>query len=446
MKVTVEELSPSKRALHVELPLDQVAATMETTLREWRRRVQLPGFRRGKVPPEIIQRRFQSDLKEEVLRELIPESYRQAVAQADLTPVSQPRVEDVHFHDGEPLRYRAVVEVKPPVEVRDYRGILLERKSVQVSDEEVDRALEYLREDAAEYVPMEGWPAMRDDLVILDHEGTLHGKPFKGGSGKNQTLILGHGGYLPGFEEQIAGMQKGDSRQFRVVFPEDSPRKDLAGRTAEFTVTMKEVKKRRVPELNAEFARTVGDVESLTALRDKLRQQLSERKAREQEGELKRTLLEKLASAHEVELPEALVEAEAASFLQDLAATVRATGGRVRGLPGNAEELRAKALEMARRRVKESLLLEAVARQEGLTVSDAEMDAEIQAMISAYPAVGGAGGGTGGGAEGGAAVRRAMEDPGRRADLLARLLERKALELLFQQAKITEGYNLVTPA
>src|SRR5574341_1945865 len=108
MKVIVEELSPSRRALLVELPLDQVAATMETTLREWRRRLQLPGFRRGKVPPEIIQRRFQSDLKEEVLRELIPESYRQAVAQAELTPVSQPRVEDVHFHDGEPLRYRAV--------------------------------------------------------------------------------------------------------------------------------------------------------------------------------------------------------------------------------------------------------------------------------------------------------------------------------------------------
>jgi trigger factor len=442
MKVTVEELSPSKRALHVELPLDQVAATMERTLREWRRRVQLPGFRRGKVPPEIIQRRFQSDLKEEVLRELIPESCRQAVAQAELTPVGQPRVEDVHLHDGEPLRYRAVVEVKPPVEVRDYRGILLERKPVQVLDEEVERALEYLREDAAEYVPMEGWPAMRDDLVILDHEGTLHGKPFKGGSGKNQTLILGHGGYLPGFEEQIAGMQKGDTRQFRLGFPGDSPHKDLAGRTADFTVTMKEVKKRRVPELNDEFARTVGDLESLAALRDKLRQQLSERKAREQEVELKRTLLEKLAADHAVELPEALVEAEAASFLQDLAATVRATGGRVRGLPGNAEELRAKALEMARRRVKESLLLEAVARQEGLTVSDAEMDAEIQSMISAYPT----GGGAGGGAEGGAAVRRAMEDPGRRVDLSARLLERKALELLFQQAKITEGYNLITPA
>ena len=433
MKVTVEELSPSRRALLVELPLDQVAATMETTLREWRRRLQLPGFRKGKVPPEIIQRRFQSDLKEEVLRELIPESYRQALAQTDLTPVGQPRVEDVHFHDGEPLRYRAVVEVKPPVEVRDYRGVPLERKPVQVSDEEVERALEHLREDAVEYVPMEGWPAMRDDLVILDHEGTLHEKPFKGGSGKNQTLILGHGGYLPGFEEQISGMQKGDTKQFRLVFPEEYPRKDLAGRTAQFTVKMKEVKKRRVPELNDEFARTVGDVESLAALRDKLRQRLTERKGQEQDAELKRMLLQKLAAAHEVELPETLVESEAASFLQDLAATVRATGGRVRGLPESAEELRAKALEMARRRVKETLLLEAVAHQEGLAVSEADIDAEIEAMAAAYRQEPGS-------------IRRALEDPARRAGMTARMLERKALDFVFQQAKITEGYNLITPA
>src|SRR5574341_2636506 len=432
MKVIVEELSPSRRALLVELPLDQVAATMETTLREWRRRLQLPGFRRGKVPPEIIQRRFQSDLKEEVLRELIPESYRQALAQTDLTPVGQPRVEDVHFHDGEPLRYRAVVEVKPPIEVRDYRGIPLVRKPVQVSDEEVERALEHLREDAVEYGPMEGWPAMRDDLVILDHEGTLHGKPFKGGSGKNQALILGHGGYIPGFEEQIAGMQKGDTRQFRLGFPEDSPRKDLAGRTAEFTVTMKEVKKRRVPELNDEFARTAGDVENLAALRDRLREQLRQRKIRDQEAELKRALLEKLAAAHEVELPETLVEAETSSILQDMVGTIRATGGRVQGLPESADALAAKARELARRRVMESILLEAVARQEGLAVGDAEIDQEITAMATAFR-------------QEPAAVRRALEDPARRASLTARLLERKALESLYQHARITDAYNLITP-
>ncbi|MBI2000538.1 MAG: trigger factor [candidate division NC10 bacterium] len=432
MKVTVEELSPSKRALHVELPPERVAATMEATLRELGRKIQVPGFRRGRVPPAIIQRRFQSDLQEEVLRELIPDSYRQALAQTDLTPVGQPRVDDVHFHAGEPLRYRAVVEVKPPVEVTNYRGIGLERKSVEVTDQEVDRALEYLREDAAEYVPMEGWPALRDDLIILDHEGTIHGKPFKGGSGKNLTLLVGRGGHLPGFEEQVLGMQKGEAKQFRLPFPEDFPRKELAGRAAEFKVTVKEVKKRRVPELNDEFARTVGDVDSLAALRDKLRDQLKARKTRDQEAELKHALLEKLAAAHEVEAPESLVEVEASSLLREMLGAVRASGGRVEGLPENAEGLTAKALEVARRRVKESLLLEAVARQESLTVSQEETEAEIQAIAAAYR-------------QEPTAVRRALEDPDRRAGLTARLLERKALDFLYQHARITDAFNLITP-
>ncbi len=433
MKVTVEELSPSKRALHVELPPERVAATMEATLRELGRKLQIPGFRKGKVPPEIIQRRFQSDLQEEVLRELIPDSYREALAQADVHPVSQPKVEDVHFHAGEPLTYRAVVEVKPPVTVKDYHGIVLQREKVEVTDQEVDRALEFLQEDAAEYVPMEGWPALRDDLIILDHDGTIHGKPFKGGSGKNVTLVLGRGGYIPGFEEQVTGMQKGDSRHFSLAFPEDFPRKDLAGRTAEFRVAVKEVKKRRVPELNDEFARTAGDVENLAAFRDRLREQLRQRKIRDQEAELKRALLEKLAAAHEVELPETLVEAETSSILQDMVGTIRATGGRVQGLPESADALAAKARELARRRVKESILLEAVARQEGLAVGDAEIDQEINAMATAFPA------------DGGAAMRRALEDPARRASLTARLLERKALESLYQHARITDAYNLITP-
>jgi trigger factor len=325
-----------------------------------------------------------------------------------------------------------VVEVKPPVTVQDYQGIVLQREKVEVTDQEVDRALEFLREDAAEYVPMEGWPALRDDLIVLDHDGSLNGKPFKGGSGKNLTLVLGRGGYLPGFEEHVTGMQKGEGKHFSLTFPLDFPRKDLAGRTAEFRVTVKEVKKRRVPDLNDEFARTAGDVETLAALRDKLREQLRQRKIREQEAALKRTLLEKLATSHEVELPETLVEAETSAILQDMLGTIRATGGRVQGLPESAEALAAKARDMGRRRVKESLLLEAVARQEGLTVSDAEIEQEIEAMATAFR-------------QEPAAMRRAMEEPGRRDGLTARLLERKALEFLYQQARITDAYNLITP-
>jgi len=346
--------------------------------------------------------------------------------------VGQPTVEDIQFHSGEPLTYRAVVEVKPAVTVRDYRGLALEREKIEITDQDVDKAVEYLREDAAEYVPMEGWPALRDDLVVVDHEGRINGKPFKGGSGKNLSIVLGRGGFLPGFEDQILGMQKGDRKQFVLPVPPDAPRKELAGREVEFAVTVKEVKKRRLPELNDEFAKSAGDVETLAALRDKLRQQLAERRQRDQEAALKRAAVEKLAAQHEVELPEAMVEREVAHVLEEMAFALRAAGGR---LPAGeqAGDLEARARETARRRVKESLLLEAVARQEGLEVSEAEIDAEVRAMAGAYR-------------QDPASLTRAFEDPARRAGLRARLLERKAADWLFSQANITDAYRLIQPA
>ncbi len=433
MKVTVEELSSVKRALHIELPPERVADRLEAAFRELRQNLQLPGFRKGKVPQEIVRRRFQENVKDEVLRELIPDSYREALTQTTLQPVSQPQVDEVHFEEGQPLTYRAVIEVKPPIQVENYRGMTLSREKVEIPEQEVDRALEYLREEAAEYVPMEGWPALRDDLVLLDHVGSIRGRPFKGGSGKNLALILGREGYLPGFAEQIAGMKKGEGKQFSLTFPEDFARKDLAGRAAEFQVSVKEVKKRRLPELNDEFAKTAADVESLAALREKLKEQLQQRKQRDQEGELKRQLLEKLVASHPVDVPEALIDAEAASVLEEMAMTIRASGGRVQGLPENAEALRAKAREAGQRRAKESLLLEAVAKQEGLAVSEEEMQAEIDAAARVYR-------------QDAAAARRAFEDPARRAGLAARILERKALDFLYQQATITDTFHLITPA
>ena len=433
MKVTVEELSPSKRALHVELPPERVADRVEAVFREWGQKLQLPGFRRGRVPREIIRRRFESEVHDEVLRALIPDSYQEALTQAAIEPIGQPNVEEVHFHAGEPLTYKAVVEVKPPVTATDYRGVALERERVEVTDQEVERALEYLREDAAEYVPMEGWPALKDDLVILDHEGSLHGKPFKGGSGKNLTVALGHEGYLPGFAEQLAGMQKGESKNFRLQMPADFPRKDLAGRPVEFRVTVKEVKKRRVPELDDNFAKSVGDVESLGALRDKLRQQLQQRKTREQDAALKRALLEKLVRRHTIEVPEAMVERETATVLEELAMRLRASGARPEGLPDSPEALRAQARETAVRRVTESLLLEAVAKQEQLTVTEEEIAAEVNNLAGLYR-------------QDAATVRRALEDPARRAGLTGRLLERKAMDFLFRHATITDAFHLIKPA
>jgi trigger factor len=433
MKVTVEELSPSKRALRIELSVDRVAAQMEATFKLWSENLQLPGFRKGKVPRAIIERRFRDAVREEVLRELIPESYREAVEQVALSPVGQPAVEDVQFDDGAPLTYKAVVEVKPEVAVADYRGIPIEREKLDVTDEEVTRTIDYLREESAEYVPMEGWPALKEDMVVLDHEGTIQGRPFKGGSGKNLTVALGHEGYLPGFTDQLVGTQKGEIKEFSLPFPADYPRKELAGRTVQFRVTVKEVKKRRLPDLNDEFAKSVGDVETLAALREKVQGQLLSRKQRAQEAELKRALMTKLVAQHPVEVPEALAERETMAVLEELAMTMRATGGRIEGLPESPEGIKARAGEIARRRVQESLLLEAVARQESLSATDEEIEGEVRALAAATRQTP-------------EAVRRAMEDPPRRAAVTGRILERKALDLMLQHATVTDAFHLIQPA
>jgi trigger factor len=433
MKVTVEELGPTKRALVVELPTERVSSQLEAKLREWERNLALPGFRRGRVPRAIIQRRFDHELREEVLRELIPDSMREAVEQTALAPVSQPTVEDVHFHEGEPLTYRAVMDIKPAVTATDYRGIALEREKTEVTDAEVDRALEYLREDAAEYAPMEGWPALKDDLILLDSEATLNGRPFKGSSGKNLTVVLGREGYLPGFSEQLLGLKKGDQKEFVLEVPADSPRKELAGKRLEFQVKINEVKKRRMPELNDEFAKSVGDVETMAALKDKLKEQLVQRKGREQDAALRRKLLDQLRERHPVELPESLVDRETAAVLDELLMTLRASGGRVEGLPADADALRAQARQTAIRRLTESLVLEAVAKQEQLTASEEEVEAEVTRLASLTR-------------QEPAAVRQALEDPVRRAGLTSQILERKALDFLMAQASITDAYHLIQPA
>jgi trigger factor len=261
----------------------------------------------------------------------------------------------------------------------------------------------------------------------------VNGKPFKGGNGKNLTVALGHEGYLPGFAEQLTGMQKGETKQFSLQMPAEYPRKEVAGRSVDFRVTVKEVKKRRVPELNDDFAKSVGDVETLAALRDKLRQQLQQRKTREQDAALKRALVDKLVQQTAIEAPETMVEREASALLEELAMTFRATGGRPEGLPDNPESLKTHAREAATRRVKEALLLEAVAKQEQMTVTDEEIAAEVNTLAGLYR-------------QDPAAVRRALEDPARRAGLSGRLLERKALDFLFQHATITDAFHLIQPA
>jgi len=348
MKVSVEELSGCKRALTVEVPPDAVRPTVEGVYRKLSQRVALPGFRRGRVPRDILEHRFKDEIREEILQEVIPSTYRQALEESQLAPVGLPTVEEVSFQLGEPLRYRAVVEVKPLLEITDYQGVTVSRKKVEATDQEVEDHLKALQDQAAEYVPIEGWPAFREDRVIVDAQGLLHGKPVKDLQVENFLLELGAGQLLPGVDERLAGAQKGEVRDVPVSFPPDDPRKDLRGKEILFRFTVKEIKKKKVPPLDDTFAKAVGECETLVELRDKIRQELLNKKEREEEQRLKWEVVEKIAATHPFDVPEGMVRREMEGILHEFSRTV---GARPERLEGDVS-FRLKVEESARKRVK----------------------------------------------------------------------------------------------
>lgn len=433
MKVDIEEISRTKRALRIELPPQSLLDKLEAAYRHLSKEVRLPGFRPGKVPRDVLRLRFKEEARQEALRELIPESYAQALKEANLDPVSEPRVDELVCEEGKPLSYRASFEVKPALQPSGYTGIEVYREKVEVAESEVDQALEYLRERASAYVPMEGWPALREDLMVVDYEGFLHSKPLKEANGQNVSVLLGSRQFISGFEEQLHGLKKGETKEFTLEFPADHGRRELAGKRVLFKVAVKEVKKKRVPALDNEFAKSTGGCENVRELKEKVKSDLLAHKEREQVARLKEQILEKLLAAHSFDAPESLVDAEVEHILADLKQGLTSRGTTSAQMAEDATRGREKATELAKKRVRSSLFLEAVAKQEQLAVSEEELNEEVRAFAAALN-------------QEPAAFRETLRREGRLEGIKGRLLERKALNFLYDRANVAEGVNLVTLA
>lgn len=431
MKVQVEEISSTKRALRVELPPESLSEKLETAYAHLAKKARLPGFRPGKIPRDLLRSRFKDEARQDALRELIPESYDRALKETNLDPVSEPILEEIVCEEGKPLSFRASFDVKPALQLSDYTGIVAQKEKLEVTDAEIDQAIEYLRERTAEYVPMDGWPALQEDLVVIDFEGFSGGKPLKGVSGRNTSVLLGAHQFIPEFETQLHSLKKGDFKEFTLEFPSDYGRRELGGKQVLFKVSVKEVKKKRVPPLDDNFAKSVAGSDDIQALREKVRQDLLAHKEREQTVRMKDQIMEKLRTAHPFDLPESLVEAEVEAILSDLR---RSAGGRGTSPARHEEEaMQAKARKLASKRVQDALLLEIVAKQEGLEVSEDELSKEVESAAAALnrkPE----------------AVRDMLQREGRMDAFRTRLLEQKALDLLYERAHIVEGANLITLA
>lgn len=352
--------------------------------------VTLPGFRKGKVPRHIFEKRFGVEaLYQDAVDIILPDAYAEAVEQTEIFPVDQPKIDIEEIEKGKDLVFVCEVTVKPEVKLGEYKGIEYEEETIEVTEEEVDEELKRLQERHAELVLKEEGKVEEGNTVVIDFEGFIDDEPFEGGKGENYSLEIGSGHFIPGFEEQLIGKEAGEDVEVNVTFPEDYHAKDLAGKDAVFKVKIHEIKEKQVPELDDEFAKDVYDeVETLAELREKKEKEIRERKQREYENKIRETIIEKVTENAEIDIPEAMINTELDNMLREFEQTVQMQGMTMDmyyELSGQDEEkLREHMKEDAEKRVKTNLTLEAIFEAENLEVSEEAIDEEIAKMADMY--------------------------------------------------------------
>ncbi len=425
-----EKIEGNKVKLEIEVAAPEVDTALAKAYRKVVKKVNLPGFRKGKVPRRVLEARFGPEiLHEEALEILVPPAYQQALEEADVEPIEQPNFELVQIEEGKPLIVHATVEVLPPVELGEYKGIVVEQEEVEITDEQVEQSLESIREQHARLVPKEEGAAKEGDLVLIDFKGFIDGEPFSGGEAENYSLELGSGRFIPGFEEQLVGASTGEEREVKVSFPEDYRKEELAGKEAVFQVTVKEIKEKKLPDLDDEFAKEVSDKETLEEFKAQIRERM-ENNAREQSRiKLEETLIEKLSEASKVELPPVLIERQIDRMLGELEQYLRFQGLTLEKfceLAGKSmEELRQERQEEAAKRVKANLVLDALIKKEGITVGDSEIDAKIAAIAAEHN-------------DDPERVRELFEKQGRISLMREEIRMRKVIDLLVSEAQINK--------
>jgi len=386
--------SPTKKSMTVEVPAEEVKRETDRTVRGLAKQVRLPGFRPGKVPPEIIRKRFAEAVREEVIEHLVNETVLAALKERGLVPLGRPKVDDLKFEFEAPLSFKVDLEVRPPVAPKDYLGLKVPAGSTEPSAAEIDAVLERIREGHAAYEPIEGRPAADGDFALIDLKGT-----FPAGNGKDfeaqKTLVeLGGARTLPELSAHLRNALPGTTVSFQKDFPADAPDAEFAGKTVLYSVTLVALKCRTLPPLDEELAKTAltpreGEPPEGAGLA-MLRAKVTESLTREKEAALKetrrRSVLDGLLALNEVEAPESMVEAEIDSALKEYARHLSRQGVDLKeaGIDWNAA--RTDARPGAIRRVKEYLLLDAIGEAENVAVSDTELDAELKRRAQAMGA------------------------------------------------------------
>ncbi len=385
-----EKLEGNSGVLTVEVSADKVNEGLDEAFKKVVKQVNVPGFRKGKMPRAMFEKRFGVEsLYQDALDILLPEAYGNAIDETGIEPIDRPDIDIEQMEKGKELIFKATVTVKPEVKLGEYKGLEVEDFDTNVTDEDVTKELEALQSRHAELVVKEDGKAENGDTVVIDFEGFVDGEAFEGGKAENYSLELGSNSFIPGFEEQLVGLAAGESKDVEVSFPEEYHAAELAGKPAVFKVTLHEIKAKELPELDDEFAKDADDeVESLDELKEKIKTRLKNSKEHEAEHHLRDTVVEKAAANVEVEIPNVMIDTEINRMMQEFEQRLQMQGMNLElyfqfsGQDQNA--LREQMKEEAEKRVRFNLTLEAIATAENLEATEEDVDAELAKMAEMY--------------------------------------------------------------
>lgn len=400
----------------------------ERAFRRLVKKAKLPGFRPGKVPRKVFEQAYGAEtITNEAMEDVVPTVYAKAVREHDLEPVDRPKMELLPEDGGQPRRIKAVVDVRPGIDLGEYKGLSVQAEPVTVTDEDVDRALNTLARDRATLVPADR-EARLGDVVTVDYEGKIDGVAFEGGTAQGQQTELSEERFIPGFATGIAGMKVGQTKDVEAVFPQDYQQTDLAGKTAIFTISLHEVKELELPALDDELAKAVSSNQTLEELKADIRKRLqaaAESRIKRQTGN---ELVERLVASHDFPLPEVLVEREVDGMLTDGAGMAARMGmsfdDYLKAVGKSEDELRREYRPDAERRVKGTLILETIAKKEQITATPADIQNELQSLARQY----------------GQPVDRIRQALGNNLlSLMDGIVRNKTVEFLVEHAKIEEA-------
>lgn len=377
-----ETTESTKREIQIEIPAEEVGRTTDSLIQKYQKLARLPGFRRGHVPASVIRQRFSEDIKSEVVETLVPRYFRQEAEKQGLIPVSQPRVSDLHIHEGEPLRFKASFEVMPEIKVEGYKELRAEKPEITVTEEEVDQTLNSLREQHATFTPIEGRSLQDGDFAQV----SLDGQP-KEGEGKpvhmDEILVeIGGKNTMQEFNDNLRGASAGEEKTFEVAYPKDYSDQRLAGHNFAYTVKIHSIKQKSLPELNDDFAKELGaEFTGIDDVKKRIREGTEADKKHRAEHEAKDKLLTELVKRNDFSVPESLVEHQIDIRLERGLRALAAQGMRAEDMKKmDLNRLRAGQRDQAVQEVKASLLLDKVADAEKIEVADEEVDREIEAL------------------------------------------------------------------